>query len=194
MATKTKTTRTKSTKTIIAKLDALCQDVMDNTQQATQAIDTSDKKLLAFMEKFALDACKNYSGIVQKYCTISGYEDLSLEAQHESTAAGTANHLYLKFKVDWHSGTMLVSLVWHHYQDTKLLEVRANTEWGSNPITSYPNMSETDLYREKLALAVQYIKSGKFDKDFVNTVNWACKNRLAKNAQLTATAAVHNQI
>lgn len=189
------TRKIKTAKSIIAQLDALCTDVLDNTKKAQDTIDKSDKKLLAFMEKFLLNDVTKYRSLIKKYCTISGYSSISLEAQHVSTAAGTANHLYMDLSIPEtgpDTGATQLELVWHAYKDTKLLSMSYNTDWGNN----YKIFTKTSdsLFREKLAVAVQYIKSGKFEQDFVNRVTQACKDRLAKNATMTATASVNNRI
>lgn len=194
MATKTKTTRTKSTNTILAKLDALCNDVLDNTQKATETLDKSDKKLLAFMVGFTQNAYTKYQAVIEKYCQITGNEKLTLCIQHISTAAGTGNYLYLNLYTDKSYGTRCVELVWERYKPETLLEIRYNPSWGTHDPSVYGKQHNSEVYREKLAYTVQYIKSGKFDQDFVNRVTQACKNRLATNANMTATATVNNRI
>jgi hypothetical protein len=194
MATKTKTTRTKSTNTILAKLDALCNDVLDNTQKATETLDKSDKKLLAFMVGFTQKTYTKYMAVIEKYCQITGNEKLTLCIQHISTAAGTGNYLYLNLYTDKSYGTRCVELVWERYTPETLLEIRYNPSWGTHDPSVYGKQHNSEVYREKLAYTVQYIKSGKFEQDFVTRVTQACKNRLATNANMTATATVNNRI
>ena len=185
--------KTKTTKSIIAQLDALCNDVLDNTQKATETLDQSDKKLLAFMIGFTKDACTKYMDVIKKYCQITGREKLVLCIQNISTAAGTGNYLYLELSADRYDA-MVVELVWDRYEPETLLELRYSTAWGSNNPSVYGKQHSSEVYREKLAYTVQYIKSGKFEQDFIQCVTQACKNRLATNANMTATAAVNNRI
>lgn len=187
------TKKTKTTKSIIAQLDALCNDVLDNTQKATETLDKSDKKLLAFMIGFTQEACTKYMAVIEKYCQITGSEKLTLCIQYISTAAGTGNYLYLKLSTDQY-GTRCVELVWERYKPETLLEIRYNPDWGNNGPSVYGKQHNSAVYRETLAYTVQYIKSGKFEQDFVNRVTQACKNRLATNANMTSTAAVNNRI
>lgn len=194
MTTKTKTTRTKSTKSIIAKLDALCNDVLDNTKKATETLDKSDKKLLAFMVGFTQDAYTKYLTVIEKYCKITGNEKLTMCIQHVSTAAGTGNYLYLNLYSDKKYDVLCTELVWDKYQPETLLEIRYNPAWGNNNPSVYGKQHNSEVYREKLAYTVQYIKSGKFEQELVSRVTQACKNRLATNANMTATAAVNNRI
>lgn len=186
--------KTKTAKSIIAQLDALCNDVLDNTQKATETLDQSDKKLLAFMVGFTQNAYTKYQAVIEKYCQITGNEKLTLCIQNISTAAGTGNYLYLKLSADKSYGTRCVELVWERYKPETLLEIRYNPDWGKNNPTVYGLRNSSDVYREKLAYTVQYIKSGRFEQDFVQCVTQACKNRLAANATMTATAAVNNRI
>lgn len=183
----------KTTKTILAQLDALCNDVLDNTQKAAETLDKSDKKLLAFMIGFTQKQYPKYMAVINKYCQITGNKKLTLCVQHISAAAGTGNYLYLNLFTDPY-GTWEVELVWDRYEKETLLEIRYNPAWGSNNPTIYGRQNNSAVYREKLAYTVQYIKSGKFEQDFVNRVTGACKTRLAKNADMTATAAVNNRI
>ena len=186
--------KTKTTKSIIAQLDALCNDVLDNTQKATETLDQSDKKLLAFMVEFMQDACAKYMTVIEKYCQITGNEKLTLCIQNISTAAGTGNYLYLSLYTDPTYGTHYVELVWERYKPERLLEIHYNPAWGKNKPSVYGLRNSSEVYREKLAYTVQYIKSGRFEQDFVQCVTQACKNRLAANATMTATAAVNNRI
>ena len=185
--------KTKTAKSIIAQLDALCNDVLDNTQKATETLDKSDKKLLDFMIGFTQDAYTKYLAVVNKYCQITGHEKLIMCIQSGSTAAGTGTYLYLKLYINKYD-VFGVELVWDKYKPETLLEIQYHPAWGSNNPSVYGRQHSSDVYREKLAYTVQYLKSGKFEQDFVNDVTQACKNRLAKNANMTATAAVNNRI
>ena len=185
--------KTKTTKSIIAQLDALCNDVLDNTQKATETLDQSDKKLLAFMVGFTQDACTKYLTVIKKYCQITGNEKLILCIQNISTAAGTGNYLYLKLSADQFDA-MVVDLVWERYKPETLLQIRYNPAWANSTPSVYGLRNSNEVYREKLPYTVQYIKSGRFEQDFVQCVTQACKNRLATNATMTATAAVNNRI
>ena len=189
MATK----KTKSAKSIISQLDALCDDVLDNTKKATETLDTSDKKLRAFMVGFTQKEFPKYVAVINKYCQITDNDKLTLGIQHISTAAGTGHNLYLNLYTDKYDN-WCVELVWDGYKKEVLLEIRYNQSWGSNNPSVYGLQNSSDVYREKLAYTVQYIKSGKFEQDFVNRVTQACKNRLTKNADMTATAAINNRI
>ena len=188
------TKKTKTTKSIIAQLDALCNDVLDNTQKATETLDKSDKKLLAFMVGFTQDAYTKYLTVINKYSEITGHEKLTMCIQNISTAAGTGNYLYLKLSRKPGFDTCCVELVWERYKPETLLEIHYNPAWGNNNPTVYGLRHSSEVYREKLAYTVQYIKSGRFEQDFVQCVTQACKNRLATNATMTATAAVNNRI
>jgi hypothetical protein len=190
----TMTKKTKTTKSIIDQLDALCNDVLDNTQKATETLDKSDKKLLDFMIGFTKEACTKYMDVINKYCQITGHDKLTLCIQNISTAAGTGNYLYLKLSKDPKYGTCGVELVWERYKPETLLELYYHPSWAPNNPTVYGLRHGSDVYREKLAYTVQYIKSGRFEQDFVQEVTQACKNRLATNATLTATAKVNNRI
>ena len=184
---------TKTAKSIIAQLDALCNDVLDNTQKATETLEKSDKKLLDFMVGFTTETCTKYMDVISKYCQITGHEKLTLCIQNISTAAGTGNYLFLKLSRHPRYGVCGVELVWERYKPETLIELYYNPAWGNNTPNVYDRQS-SEVYREKLAYTVQYIKSGKFEQDFVNEVTQACKNRLATNANMTATAAVNNRI
>lgn len=187
------TKKTKTTKSIIAQLDALCNDVLDNTKKAKETIDKSDKKLLAFMERFTAEADTKYQAVIKKYCQITGNEKLIVCIQNISTAAGTGNYLYLKLYIDKYY-VFGVELVWERYKPETLLEIRYNPAWGKDNTYVYGKQHSSEVYREKLAYAVQYIKSGRFEQALVQEVTQACKNRLATNATMTATAAVNNRI
>ena len=178
--------KTKTAKSIIAQLDALCNDVLDNTQKATETLDKSDKKLLAFMIGFTQEAYTKYRAVVQKYCQITGDEKLALCIQ--------GIRLDLKLSINPMYDTFWVELVWERYKPETLLAIRYNPDWGSNNTGVDGLQHSSEVYREKLAYTVQYIKSGKFEQDFVNEVTQACKNRLATNANMTATAAVNTRI
>ena len=177
--------KTKTAKSIIAQLDALCNDVLDNTQKATETLDKSDKKLLDFMIGFTQDAYTKYRAVVDKYCNITGDEKLALYIQ--------GIYLYLSLQIDKYD-SMVVELVWKKYKPETLLEIQYNPAWGKNNPSVYGLRHSSEVYREKLAYTVQYLKSGKFEQDFVNEVTQACKDRLVKNATMTATAKVNNRI
>ena len=181
--------KTKTTKSIIAQLDALCNDVLDNTQKATETLDKSDKKLLDFMIGLTTEACTKYVDVNDNYCQITGHEQLTLCIQN----IATSYHLYLKLFRYPTYGTFGVKLVWEErYTPETLLELLYQPSWNNPSV--YRLQQSSEVYREKLAYTVQYIKSGRFEQDFVQCVTQACKNRLATNANMTATAAVNIRI
>ena len=187
------TKKTKTAKSIISQLDALCSDVLDNTQKATETLDQSDKKLLAFMIGFTKDAFTKYQAVIRKYCKITDNEKLTLCIQSLCDAAGAGNYLYLNLQMDKY-GDIAVRLIWHRRTDETLLEIYYNPAWGNNNPSVYGLQHKSEVYRDKLAYAVQYIKSGRFEEALVTRVTQACKDRLAKNANMTATATVNNRI
>ena len=183
-----KTTKTNS-KALIGKLDDLLNQVLQDKVDAEQAIEDSDQKLRNYMFKFTKDMAIKYGDVILKYLYLTGKYDYSDCIQNISLASGAGAYLYLKVHVDEHE--VLTTIYWHKYEDTKLMEVHYNKKFQS---LSYWEDKSNEVFREKLAYTVNFIKSGQYEKNLGANIVKECKEIIQKNDAKRNIAAANNQI
>lgn len=183
-----KTTKTNS-KALIGKLDDLLNQVLQDKVNAEQAIEDSDQKLRNYMFKFVKDMATKYGDVIQKYLVLTGKYDYSDCIQHISLSSGAGAYLFLKVHVDERDA--LATIYWHRYQKCKLMEVHYNRNTKS---LAFWEDKGNEVFREKLAYTVNFIKSGQYEKNLGANIVKECKEIIQKNDATRNIAAANNQI
>ena len=185
----TKKTTKNNSKALIGKLDDLLNQVLQDKVDAEQAIEDSDQKLRNYMFNFTRDMAIKYGDVILKYLYLTGKYDYSDCIQSISLSSGAGAYLDLKVHVDEHE--VLTTLYWHKYEDFKLMEVHYSKKFKS---ISYWENKGNEVFREKLAYTVNFIKSGQYEKNLGANIVKECKEILQKNDAKRNIAAANNQI
>lgn len=183
-----KTTKTNS-KSIIGKLDDLLTQVLQDKVDAEQAIEESDEKLRNYMFKFTKDMAIKYGDVIRKYLDLTGKYHYTDCIQNVSLSSGAGAYLFLKVHVDEREA--LAAIYWDRYQKSKLMEVHYDRNTKS---LSFWEDKGNEVFREKLAYTVNFLKSGQYEKNLGATIVKECKEIIQKNDAKRNIAAANNQI
>ena len=188
---------------IVERLNNLCEEVIADTDQTAATIALSVDAVAKELTPFATLLSKNYYEVLKKYQSISGNSSMYLPIYSRELASGASERLSIYISTDIgltknkdgsFTNVQFVNahVIWHRYEDINLLSVRGNNMDPDGEVRfSNPKVAD---FLNKLSMAVSYVKSDKFNQDFVNTVADACKNTLQRNAGLKATATLCNTI
>lgn len=192
---------------ILDQLNAICDEVLEDSKKAREAFDQSEEKMLQYVEKFIRKLEKTHSRAIQKYMKITGncriylpirtvksgeynyvlglFLDAHTVPWFSHSTSGTTEQIVLKLTNDKHSGNTRLD-------EHTILSLNGNDL--SKNVNRYIVNREDPNFNECLATLVRYIKTKTFEADFVNKVAEACKSKLNQNAELVKTANRNNKI
>jgi len=187
MATRKNTgKKTISSKEIINQLDSLLDTVIGNTKKALKAEKAAEKEIDNKVKGFIRDFGKKYSAFVGKYCDITGNCRLTVPLV-DSDAEGYDRDLepFLSVQRD-NDGDLGIAMYESNYRKNVLFDSLSNDKgihrydgwgWTRNP-----------LNRDKVISALEFVKSGGFEKEFVKMLTETCKDLIKMNDSRKALA------
>lgn len=187
MATRKNTgKKTLSSKEIISQLDSLLDTVIGKTKMALKAEKTAEKEIDNKIKGFIRNFGKKYSTLVGKYCDITGNSRLAVPLV-DSTEVGFVREYepFLSVQRD-EDGDLEIAM----YESACRKNVLFDSLSNDKGIQHYDGWGwiRSPWNRDKVISALEFIKSGGFEKEFVKVLTETCKGIIKMNDSRNALA------
>lgn len=187
MATRKNTgKKTLSSKEIIGQLDSLLDTVIGKTKKALKAEKTAEKEIDNKVKEFIRNFGKKYSALVGKYCDITGNRLFYIPLVDSAEAGfvwGYEPFLCVQRDDD---GDFEIAMYDDNFRKNVLFDSLSNDKgihhydgWG---------WTRSPWNRDKVINALEFVKSGGFEKEFVKQLTESCKNLIKANDSRNALA------